>query len=56
MKPQTISEQVLYSTVRLEVSNNSIGTGFFFNFVSSENKVVPVIITNKHVVNKVMLQ
>ncbi|MFZ2970732.1 MAG: serine protease [Minisyncoccia bacterium] len=51
MKPQTISEQMLYSTVRLVASNGSTGTGFFFNFVFPENKVVPVIITNKHVVN-----
>ncbi|MEX0909791.1 MAG: serine protease [Candidatus Paceibacterota bacterium] len=51
MKPQTTSEQMLYSTVRLEASNGSTGTGFFFNFKFAENKNVPVIITNKHVVN-----
>lgn len=51
MKPQTISEQMLFSTVRLVASNNSTGTGFFFNFIIDNNKPVPVIITNKHVVN-----
>ncbi len=50
-KPQTISEQMLYNTVRLEAGGGSTGTGFFFNFKFSENKTVPVIITNKHVVN-----
>jgi len=49
MKPQTISEQMLYNTVRLEGSR-ATGTGFFFHFVLAENKVVPIIITNKHVV------
>ena len=51
MKPQTISEQMLFSTVRLVASNDSIGTGFFFNFAFENNKTVSVIITNKHVVN-----
>jgi len=51
MKPQTTSEQMLFSTVRLVASNNSTGTGFFFNFTFDDNKTVPVIITNKHVVN-----
>lgn len=51
MKPQTTSEQMLFSTVRLVASNNSTGTGFFFNFAFNDNKIVPVIITNKHVVN-----
>jgi len=49
-KPQTISEQMQYSTVRLS-AGNSTGTGFFFNFTFDGNKTVPVIITNKHVVN-----
>ena len=51
MKPQTTSEQMLFSTVRIVASNNSTGTGFFFNFTFKDNKTVPVIITNKHVVN-----
>ena len=51
MKPQTISEQMLYSTLRLEANDGSTGTGFFFNFAVDNNLYVPVIITNKHVVN-----
>jgi len=51
MKPKTISEQMQYNTVRLVTANGSTGTGFFFNFLFSENKLVPVIITNKHVIN-----
>lgn len=47
-------EQLCFSTVRIEtrdVDNNCYsGTGFFFN-LSVDDKVVPVIITNKHVVN-----
>ncbi len=42
---------MLYNTVRLVASNESTGTGFFFNFIFDDNKTVPVIITNKHVVN-----
>lgn len=51
MKPKTISEKMQYNTVKIVASNGSTGTGFFFEFNFSENKVVPVIITNKHVVN-----
>lgn len=50
MKPQTISEQMQYSTIRLTTNNGSTGTGFFFEFIFN-NKRVPVIFTNKHVVN-----
>ena len=50
IKPQSVSEQLLYSTVRIVANNNSTGTGFFFNFVSEGNEI-PVIVTNKHVVN-----
>jgi hypothetical protein len=50
IKPQSISEQLMYTTTRLVVGN-SIGTGFFFNFRLSDNVKVPVLITNKHVIN-----
>ncbi len=49
--PQSNSEKMLYSTVRLAASNGATGTGFFFQFVFDEKTFVPVIITNKHVVN-----
>lgn len=52
----TASEQLLYSTVRIECDyNNGIqgtGTGFFFQFLKeSSGQHIPVIITNKHVIN-----
>jgi len=50
IKPTTISEQMQYSTVRLSTNNGSTGTGFFFEFAFDDKKV-PVIFTNKHVVN-----
>ena len=50
MKPISISEQLMFSTVRLECMDGSSGTGFFFNFVI-DDKIVPVLVTNKHVVN-----
>lgn len=49
IKPISLSEQMLFNTVRLE-TNSGCGTGSFFNFQFGE-KLVPVIITNKHVIN-----
>lgn len=49
-----ITEQLLHSTVRIEALDAngapSSGTGFFFNFDGGPNRVVPAIVTNKHVV------
>ena len=46
-------EQMCFSTIRIETSdalgNSFSGTGFFFN-LNIEDKIVPLIITNKHVV------
>ena len=39
----------MYNTVRIETPKG-VGTGSFFFFLI-EDKMVPVIITNKHVVN-----
>lgn len=50
MKPISISERMMFNTVRLVASDRSSWTGYFYNFVI-DNKIVPVIITNKHVVN-----
>lgn len=50
MKPLSISEQLLYNTVRLECLDGASGTGFFFNFQFGD-KIVPTLMTNKHVVN-----
>lgn len=50
MKPISMSEKMLYNTVRLEAADGSSGTGFFFNF-NIDSNIYPVLITNKHVVN-----
>lgn len=53
IEPETISEKLMFSTVRLQ-TNNWTWTWFFFNFKVKENneeKDCPVIITNKHVIN-----
>jgi V8-like Glu-specific endopeptidase len=55
MKKQlSVSEQLMYSTVRIEcLLNNgqvSTGTGFFFRFLVVGDESTPCIVTNKHVV------
>ncbi len=49
MIPKSISEQLMFNTVRISTSTGR-GTGSFFNF-KVLNRIVPVIVTNKHVVN-----
>lgn len=50
----SISEQITYSTVRIECWNNkndiSTGTGYFFKFSEDGKNHIPAIVTNKHVV------
>lgn len=50
LEPKTISEQMMFNTIRLVASDGSSGTGFFYNF-QIDNMVFPTIVTNKHVVN-----
>ncbi|WP_208959768.1 hypothetical protein [Dolosigranulum pigrum] len=50
MIPSTISERLMFNTVRLETNDGSSGTGFFFTFKFG-NLLVPILVTNKHVVN-----
>ena len=49
----SIIEQLCSSTVRIETTSyegiSYSGTGFFFN-LSVDEKVVPLLVTNKHVV------
>lgn len=51
------SEQITYSTVRIECeyqdNSSGTGTGFFFQFLKDEEtgNHIPVVITNKHVIN-----
>ncbi len=49
MRPEGISEKMMYNTVRLE-TELGCGTGSYFDYVI-EDHTIPVIITNKHVVN-----
>lgn len=48
------AEQLMHNTVRLECElkdgNITTGTGFFFSFQVNEKETIPVIVTNKHVV------
>lgn len=50
----SLTEQLCYCTVRIECQNTigqiSTGTGFIFTFQISPQEKIPVIITNKHVV------
>jgi V8-like Glu-specific endopeptidase len=54
MEQLSIFEQLCFCTTRIEtVDNNGIsysGTGFFFNLKIDEQRVAPLLITNKHVV------
>lgn len=49
-----IMEQLVHSTVRIETilhdGRVSRGTGFYMNFLQTEENTFPVLITNKHVV------
>jgi hypothetical protein len=50
----SITDQLCFVTARLECPLNdgtsSVGTGFFFSFVDSQKRTIPVLITNRHVV------
>lgn len=52
---QEITNQLLFTTTRIDVEYDQnvrgSGTGFFFNFIEEDNKILPLLITNKHVVN-----
>lgn len=50
MKLISLTEQLMFNTVRIEAHDGSSGTWFFFNFQENE-LTIPVLITNKHVVN-----
>jgi hypothetical protein len=50
MKPISLTEQLMFNTVRIEAHDGSSGTGFFFQF-KQDGQTIPVLITNKHVVN-----
>lgn len=50
----SLTEKLVFSTVRIQVQTakgGGVGTGFFYEFTIDNDKRVPVIITNKHVIN-----
>ena len=51
----TPAETLMHTTVRLEClldgNRQSTGTGFFFSFKLDDKNYVPLIVTNKHVIN-----
>lgn len=52
LNPKRLSDYLLYVTTRLEVhypGDTGVGTAFFFSFKFGE-KILPALITNKHVV------
>lgn len=49
IKPITVTEHMMYNTAKI-ITSTGTGTGFFFNFKLT-NSEVPVLITNKHVIN-----
>jgi len=53
IKPESIFENILFTTVRIEATlpNNSIstGTGFIFNYVKNDKQYL-FVVTNKHVI------
>lgn len=52
----TLAQMLIYVTVRLECGladgRASTGTGFFFAFKVDDKNIIPVIVTNKHVIDK----
>jgi hypothetical protein len=53
--PQTITDKLLYSTVRIIGLSNGVetsGTGFFFHIVLEDSRRIELILTNKHVVKR----
>ena len=50
----SILEELCYSTTRIETKDKEgnlySGTGFFYSFNIKDNKVVPLLCTNKHVI------
>jgi len=54
-KPETLSEKLLFCTVRIETDTSTggvgTGTGFFFHYPIADKQWLPLIVTNKHVVS-----
>ncbi len=49
IEPIGVSEQLLFSTVKIKTELVE-GTAFFFNYIFSENGILPLIVTCRHVI------
>jgi hypothetical protein len=61
IEPTDVTEQMMYSTARIVGINASgtaikAGTGFFYQFpvAAGDTRIVPILVTNKHVIDGVM--
>lgn len=57
MEYLSLSEKIMYSTVRIECdfhSGQGTGSGFFLKLLDNWDSYVPVIVTNKHVIDGAM--
>jgi hypothetical protein len=61
IEPTTVTEQMMYCTARIVGLNASgtafkTGTGFFYQFpvAASDNRNIPILVTNKHVIEGVV--
>lgn len=57
MKPITLIENAIFSTIRIEANNTftnkgSIGTGFLYGYRINPEKMIPFLVTNRHVVKE----
>jgi hypothetical protein len=51
---QSAADQLIHTTVRIETSSangDGSGTGFFFHFCRDDKRNVPVIVSNRHVID-----
>ena len=49
----SVAEYLAFSTIRIETESDGLrgyGTGFFFSYSLGEQQQVPVIVTNRHVI------
>src|SRR5579875_1452119 len=58
IKANSMLGQLLFTTVRIVANrangSQSSGTGFFFNFTTGKGQIMPVLVTNKHVVENAL--
>jgi hypothetical protein len=58
IEPVSATEQMMYCTTRIighipgSTTNYKTGTGFFYNFPAGGGQFVPVLVTNKHVIEE----